>query len=227
MEHLVEDLGRRQVAAEAHRAGGAERARERAARLGRDADRPASVPVAHQHSLDRVSVGGAEERLHGAVGGVRLVLDGQRRERHRLGDPSRSAAGRFVISSYPAAPRAAHSHTWRARNAGSPRSARALVEELEVHTGRVAPCSRRPGELLVPVRPRPSAAGGARRNRHRSGRRPPRAGSAPRRRSRRRPPSRAGAPGRTTPRRGARAEHRARRAADRVGSRRSKRDAAG
>ncbi len=83
VERLVEDLGRRQVAAELHRPGRAERARERAARLGRDADRAAAVAVAHQHRLDRVAVVGAEERLHGAV--LRLLLVGDRERRERDG----------------------------------------------------------------------------------------------------------------------------------------------
>ena len=83
VQHLVEDLGGAQVAAEPHRAGGAERARERAARLRGDADRAAAVAVAHQHRLDRMPVGGAEERLHGAVRGLGLVLDRERRERER------------------------------------------------------------------------------------------------------------------------------------------------
>src|SRR5919112_1786304 len=49
---LVEDLGRGQVAAELHRAGGAERAGERAAGLRGDADRAPAVAIAHQHGLD-------------------------------------------------------------------------------------------------------------------------------------------------------------------------------
>ncbi len=84
VEHLVEDLGRAQVAAEAHRTGGAEGARERAPGLGRDAHRAASVAVAHQHCFDRMTVPGAEERLDGAVPCLGLVLDGQGRERDRL-----------------------------------------------------------------------------------------------------------------------------------------------
>ena len=67
VERLVEDLGGGEVAAELHRAGGAEGAGERAARLARQAERAAAVAVAHQHRLDRAAVGGAEERLLGAV----------------------------------------------------------------------------------------------------------------------------------------------------------------
>ena len=51
VQHLVEDLRRAEVAAEPHRAGGAERAGERAARLGGDADGAAAVAVAHEHGL--------------------------------------------------------------------------------------------------------------------------------------------------------------------------------
>ena len=74
-----------QVAPELHLAGGAERAGERAARLRGDAERAAAVAVAHQHRLERAAVGGAHQRLDRAVARVGLVLDGQRRERHRLG----------------------------------------------------------------------------------------------------------------------------------------------
>ena len=87
VERLVEDLRRRQVAAEAHLTGRAERARQRAARLRRDADRAPSVPVAHEHRLDRMAVARAEERLQRAVLRMRLVLDRQRRERDVLREP--------------------------------------------------------------------------------------------------------------------------------------------
>ena len=94
VQHLVEDLRRRQVAAELHRPGRAERARQRAARLRGDADRAAPVAVAHQHGLDRAPVGGAEQRLDRAVGGVRLV-DERRASRTARARPARarSAAG--------------------------------------------------------------------------------------------------------------------------------------
>ena len=72
VQRLVEDLGGGEVAPEAHRAGRAERAGERAAGLGGDADRAAPVAVAHQHRLDRVAVVGAEERLDRPV--LRLGL---------------------------------------------------------------------------------------------------------------------------------------------------------
>ena len=95
VQHLVEDLGRLQVAAELHRARGAERAGERAARLRRDADRAAAVAVAHQHRLDRMPVGGAEERLHGAVRGLapRPRPRGSRRERRPRARRAARAAG--------------------------------------------------------------------------------------------------------------------------------------
>jgi hypothetical protein len=82
VQRLVEDLGRGQVAAEAHGACGAERARQRAAGLARYAQRAAPVAVAHEHCLDGAAVVGLEERLLGPVGGERLVDRPQRGERH-------------------------------------------------------------------------------------------------------------------------------------------------
>ena len=80
--------------------GGAEGAGERAARLARQAERAAAVAVAHQHRLDRPPVGGAEERLLGAVPGQRLVLQLERRERAPRPAAARAApAGRLVMSS--------------------------------------------------------------------------------------------------------------------------------
>ncbi len=72
----------RQVAAEPHLPGRAERAGQRAARLRGEAERAAAVAVAHQHGLDGAPVGGREQRLDGAVARVRLVARAQRRERH-------------------------------------------------------------------------------------------------------------------------------------------------
>ena len=85
VERLVEDFRGGQVPAEAHLAGRAERARERAAGLGRETDRPAPVSVAHQDGLDQLAVGGVEERLQRPVARLRLALDLERRE----GDVSR------------------------------------------------------------------------------------------------------------------------------------------
>src|SRR5712692_2936450 len=95
MQSLVENLRLREVAPEAHLAGRAERARERAAALRRDADRAPPVPVAHQHRLDGMAVTGAEQRLDGSVLRTRLVLDLERRERHALGE-ARAQRGREV-----------------------------------------------------------------------------------------------------------------------------------
>ena len=86
VERLVEDLGRGQIPPERHLAGCAERARQRAAGLRREAERAAPVAVAHEHGFDRVAVGGREQRLHGAVPRGALGLDGQGRERNRSGE---------------------------------------------------------------------------------------------------------------------------------------------
>ena len=96
VQRLVEDLRGGQVASEAHLAGGAEAAGERAARLRGQAQRAPAVAVAHQHRLHGPAVVGAHQRLDRAVAGVRLVLDGQARERHPLGERGAqlAAAGR-------------------------------------------------------------------------------------------------------------------------------------
>ena len=86
---------RGEVAAELHLSRGAERARQRAAGLRRDADRAPPVAVAHEHRLDRMAVARAEQRLHRPVARVRLVLDRQRRERDVLLEP-RAQRGRNV-----------------------------------------------------------------------------------------------------------------------------------
>ncbi len=86
VQRLVEDLRRRQVAPEAHRARRAERAGQRAAGLRREAERAAPVAVAHENRLDRVPVVRVEEHLHGPVARLALRDDLQRRERHRLGE---------------------------------------------------------------------------------------------------------------------------------------------
>ena len=84
VQRLIEDLPRGEVPPEPHRTRRTERARERAARLGREAQRTASVAVAHEHGLDRMSVSGAEERLCRAVLRLALGHDLEGRERHRL-----------------------------------------------------------------------------------------------------------------------------------------------
>jgi len=81
VERLIEDLRGGQVAPELHLAGGAERAGQRAARLGGEADRAAPVAIAHQYGLDGPRVVRAEQVLDGAVRRVRLTLDGEGRER--------------------------------------------------------------------------------------------------------------------------------------------------
>jgi len=73
MERLVEDLRGGQVAAEAHRAGCAERAGQRAAGLARHAQGAATVAVAHQDGLDGTPVMGLEQSLLGAIRGECLV----------------------------------------------------------------------------------------------------------------------------------------------------------
>ena len=120
VQRLVEDLPRGQVAAELHLAGRAEGAGQRAAGLRREAHRLATVAEAHQHGLDRMPVGRMEERLHRTVDGLCLVDELERRERHGLARAVR-AERRTGSSSRRTTPlpRAAHSHTWRVRKAGS------------------------------------------------------------------------------------------------------------
>ena len=81
VQRLVEDLRGGQVAPERHLPGRAERARQRTAGLRREAERAPPVAVAHQHRLDRMAVGRAEERLHRPVARLALRLDRERRER--------------------------------------------------------------------------------------------------------------------------------------------------
>jgi hypothetical protein len=99
VQRLVQDLGRGEVAAEAHASGGAERARERAARLSGDADRPPPVAIPHEHGFDRVTVVCPEERLDGAVAGLPLVDDVEGRERDRVGQKRSQALrqGRHLV----------------------------------------------------------------------------------------------------------------------------------
>ena len=154
VEHLVEDLRGAQVAAEAHRAGRAEGARERAARLRGDADRAAAVAVAHQHRLDRVAVGGAEERLHRAVA--------RRAPRSR---PSASRTARSSASSPPERARAGSSspRTRRRRAPSTPtpggrgrrarRDRRGSARGARGPRGQGSPVlAQEPCELLVPAR---------------------------------------------------------------------------
>jgi hypothetical protein len=84
VQRLVEDLRRGQVASEAHLAGRAEGAGQRAAGLRGDADRAPTVGVAHQDGLDGTAVAGAKQRLDGSVSRVGLAGELERRERDPL-----------------------------------------------------------------------------------------------------------------------------------------------
>ena len=100
VEHLVEDLPRGEVPSEGHRPVAQNVHVSGQPGLRRDADRAAPVPVAHQHGLDRVPVGGLEEGLDGAVARTLLVLGRQRRERdlggERLPERAREVGHRVV-----------------------------------------------------------------------------------------------------------------------------------
>ena len=201
VERLVEDLGGREVAAEAHPAGRAEGAGQRAARLARQAERAAPVAVAHQHRLERARVvraGTAPSRVPSEATASRS--SSSERERHLAPTAAaRSSSGRFVMSSYDCAPRAAHSHTWRARKPRLAARAQALVEQLQVHgaesgsLGRMrlgkflahaGVASRRAAEQLVAERPRAGGRRGGHRSRPRRGRAERRDGGRPRGRGR-------------------------------------------
>ncbi len=80
--HLVDDLGRVEVAHEAELAGRTERAANSAAGLAGDANGGAAAPpapcrVTHQHGFDETAVVEAVQRLLGqaAVGGPHLCFD--------------------------------------------------------------------------------------------------------------------------------------------------------
>ena len=153
---------RRQVAAELHRAGRAERAGQRAARLRRDADRAAAVAVAHQHGLDGAAVGGAEQRLDRAVLGVRLVGELQRGERHarrparRAARPAgrssrRSPSRRSPSSATPGGRgrRAGRDRPGSSRAARCPRPYGGSVMRLAKFLAHAGVASRRAAEQLV------------------------------------------------------------------------------
>ena len=80
LPHLARDLEGGQVSPEAHPAGGAERALERAAGLRGDAKRPAA-PGGDQDRLDRLAVGQPPEEFPGAIG--RQLLDFRRQPGQR------------------------------------------------------------------------------------------------------------------------------------------------
>ncbi len=102
----------------------AERARERAAGLGRETDRPAPVPVGIRTASTSLpsavwkSVFSVPSRAS-ASRSTSSVEKGTCRV-----SSARRPAGTFVISSYPDAPPALQRQIWPARYAGSPRSAR-------------------------------------------------------------------------------------------------------
>jgi len=96
IEGLVEDLVRLQIAAELSLAGRAERAADRAADLGGDAERGAPR-VAHRHRLDRVSTVEPVEQLRGqAPIGGRLGDRLQRAEPEGSGEVG-AEPGREVV----------------------------------------------------------------------------------------------------------------------------------
>ena len=76
---LGDDLARREVAAEALVAGGAEAAIHRAARLRRDAQ-GAAVVFRNEDRLDRIAAADIEQPLDGAVGRRLLARHRQRRD---------------------------------------------------------------------------------------------------------------------------------------------------
>ncbi len=79
---LVEDLGRAEIPRESGLAGRAERARERASGLRRDADRRAVPRVLHEHRLDFFAVVQAKESFGRLIVAAALHDDGlDRRER--------------------------------------------------------------------------------------------------------------------------------------------------
>ena len=135
VQRLVEDLGRRQVAAELHRAGRAERAGQRAARLRGQAQRAAPVAVAHQHRLDRPAVVRVEQRLDRAVArrAPRAPASASRtapRAASRVAQ--RGRAGSSSPRSRPRRARPTPTPAWRG-TAGSPAIGERAVEQLEVH----------------------------------------------------------------------------------------------
>ena len=79
-QQLLADLLGLEVAPEPHAAGGAERARERAARLRREAD-GAALAVAHRDGLERVAVVRAQLQLDRAVLGALRGLLAERAQR--------------------------------------------------------------------------------------------------------------------------------------------------
>ena len=101
VQDLVEDLRGGQVAAEPHRAGGAERAGERAAGLRGDADGAPPVAVAHQHGLDRAAVGVRNSALtvpSAACASSATVERGERHARVELGAQAGGKVGHGLVA---------------------------------------------------------------------------------------------------------------------------------
>ena len=185
VQDLVEDLVGGQVAAELHRARGAEGAGQRAAGLAGDADGAPAVAVAHQHRLDRTPVAGVEQRLDRAVAGLGGAHGIEGRERDVLLQPRPQARRAGRSSPRRTSLRATSScQICRARKARRSVASDVHACEAREHAPRQVPrpCGRR-----VPARRRAARVRGAgqrgRRRRHRSG---PRRGRRQRRRGRRR-----------------------------------------
>ena len=179
VEHLVEDLGGGQIAPEPHLAGRAERAGQRAARLRRDADRAALVAIAHQHRLDRPAVGGAEQRLDGAVARKAPLGERERRERDAASSSRAQLVGRWSSPrsrGRPGRPTPRPAGIgWRVRRARrvSRRAERGSIAPVwwQRHAPRQVPRPRR--RRLAPRR----GAARVRRARHRRRRGRPRSGA--------------------------------------------------
>ena len=135
--HLADDLARRQVAHQPHRAGVAEAAVERAADLARDAER-AAVGVGDEHHLVIVAVAASAAAICGCrrsrparprsrAGRSRSARRARRAAAWRCRSSPRNRWRRDCRSGARAAWRAA----WPASRRGRPRSARLRICALE------------------------------------------------------------------------------------------------
>ena len=186
-DQLLDDLAGREVAAEAHRAGRAERARERAARLRRQAD-GAAVAVPHRDGLDRVAVGGAQAQLDRAVGGDLLGLD----RRARAAGPARRARARSARGSVETSSQLSAYSVERRRGAPAPRGTRAR----RARRAAAAAASMSTPEAYAHASSELPSTAGRRTDRPAATERAAarRSGSAGRRRSRQSPPARSEGP---------------------------------
>ena len=78
--------------------------RQRATGLGGKAERAPTVAVAHEDGLDRMAVGGSEERLHRAVAGACFALERERRvgeRRREVGAERRREVGHLLVTLRP------------------------------------------------------------------------------------------------------------------------------